>query len=368
MELSRLVRAPAVVRLLVLPYAFVVPALTLAYSLGMGRGEPAEVLVPVDLPESLRWSIDLEDDMQAVPVADPLAAYQRGRGVAAVVAWAPREGLGEARARYGPGDSRLYEVALAASTEDWSDDVEDALWRGARHEVEGWIAAAGVDPDTLPGAHQLTRAEREEVDLAAVFAREVLPGAGITLREALMAMLVLLASVPGAQLLPIMGAHERESGVALQLAVAPPPAELRLAARLGAFAIFLTGSFGLLGFNVLLPIAAAPGVGFSAGLLVDVAARALTAGLTASSLAIVLGEAVSEPSRAMSMAGIVVYAALGAVAAALVTGAPWVPLGGLALVPWGPRLGLMVAAHLVLVVLFLLLGGRLHRWRLGTRT
>ena len=80
------------------------------------------------------------------------------------------------------------------------------------------------------------------------------------------------------------------------------------------------------------------------------------------------GEAVSEPSRAMSMAGIVVYAALGAVAAALVTGAPWVPLGGLALVPWGPRLGLMVAAHLVLVVLFLLLGGRLHRWRLGTRT
>lgn len=368
MELSRLLRSPAVVRVVVLPYAFAVPALALALSLGMSAGDAAAVLVPPDLPDALVSGIDVEPGLRAVVVDDPLAAYAAGRGSAAVVAWAERAGLGEGRVAHGPGEADLYAVSVAASSEDLADDVEDALREGARRDVEGWIAAAGVDPDTLPGSIGVAAAEASVVDVAALFADTTLPGTGLSLQVVLMAGLVLLAAVPGAQLLPILGAHERDSGVALQLAVAPPSAELRLAARLFAFALFLSGSLGLLAFNMLLPLAALPGAELPAILLVDLAVRALAAGLTAATLAIVLGEAVSEPSRAMSMAGIVVYATLGAVAAALATGSSLVPLGGLALAPWGPELALVIFAHLVLVALMLGIAGRLHRWRLGTRT
>jgi hypothetical protein len=368
MELSRLLRSPAVVRVVVLPYAFAVPALALALSLGMSAGDAAVVLVPPDLPESLVGGIDAEPDLRAVVVQDPLSAYAEGQGAAAVVAWTEGAGLGQVRVAHGPGEAGLYSVSVAAASEDLADDVDDALRAGARAEVEGWIAAAGVDPDTLPGSASLVTARPDTVDVAALFADTTLPGTDLSLQVVLLAGLVLLAAVPGAQLLPILGAHERESGVALQLAVAPPRAELRLAARLAAFALFLTGSLGLLGFNMLLPIAALPGADLPAILLVDFALRALVSGLTASTLAIVLGEAVSEPSRAMAMAGIVVYATLGAVAAALASGSPFVPLGGLALAEWGPELALVVLAHLGLVAVMLGIAGRLHRWRLGTRT
>lgn len=368
MELARLLRSPAVVRVVILPFAFAVPAVALALSFGMAGGDAAVVLVPPDLPASLLAGIDGDTDLRAEAVADPLSAYAAGQGAAAIVAWAPRAGLGDRWAPHGPGAAALYEVAVAAGSEGLAEDVEDALWEGARGEVEGWIAAAGVDPDTLPGSTGIGVSRAEVVDIGALFTETTLPGTDLSLRVVLVAGLLLLAAVPGAQLLPILGAHERESGVALQLAVAPPSAELRLAARLAALALFLTGSLGLLAFNILLPLAALPGAELPGSLLVDLAIRALMAGLTASALAIVLGEAVSEPSRAMAMAGIVVYATLGAVAAALVTGSPLVPLGGLALVAWGPWLGVAVLAHGVLVVALLALAGRLHRWRLGNRT
>lgn len=367
MELSRLLRSPAVVRVIVLPYAFAVPALALGVSLGMSARGPAVVLVPADLPDALVSGIDVEPDLQVVVVDDPLSAYASGQGAAAVVAWAERAGLGDVRVAHGPGDVGLYAVSVAAMSEHLADDVEDALHAGARAEVEGWIAAAGVDPDTLPGSTRLKLFQGESVNLAERINETTLPGTEVPLRVALMAGLVLLAAVPGAQLLPILGAHERESGVALQLAVAPPRAELRLAARLAAFALFLSGSLGLLAFNMVLPLASLSSA-LPAALLLDFGLRALVSGLTASSLAITLGEAVSEPSRAMSMAGIVVYATIGAVAAAVATDSPLVPLGGLALADWGPELALVVVAHLALVVVLLHIAGRLHRWRLGSRS
>lgn len=368
MELARLLRSPAVVRVIVLPLAFIVPAMTLAYSLSYGAGgDAAVVLVPEDLPPPLREALEQEPDLQPVAVADPLGAYAEGRGVAAVVRWVEGDGLGDVQVPHGPGTRGLYEVAVAAGSEDHAEAVEDALRTGARAEVEDRIAAHGVDPMTLPGATRVLRSSRGG-DLVSFLDDARVPGMDLSLGALIRGLFVMLAAVPGAQLLPILGAHERESGVARMLAVAPPPAELRLGARLIAFALFLAGSFGLLAFNLLLPMAGLPDSTVPAGWVFDLFVRAAASGLAAGSLAIVLGEAVSEPSRAMSMAGLVVYAAMGAVAGALSLDAAWFPIGGLAIAEAGAPLALCVLAHLALVGVLLVVGGRLHRWRLGTGT
>ena len=367
-ELARLLRTPAVVRVVIVPVVFLVPSILLAFSLGMGPADHVDrVLVPADLPESLGTALEVERMLQVEVVADPLAAYAEGTGHAAVVRWVRGDGLGEVHVAHGPGQAVLYEVAVAAGSQEVAHRVREALEAGGRAEVEGWIAAHGVDPDTLPGATRLVSATPEPDFIDRVEAA-TLPGTAWPIGRLFRAALVLLAVLPGAQLLPILGAHERETGVALLLAVAPPGASLRLGARLVAFCGFLMACGGLLAFTMVLPLLALPARVALWLWLLDVCARAAISLFAGSALALVLGESVSDPSHAVSMGGIVIYIGMGTAVAAVLLDLPWIPLGGLALV--APGLPLLGAAllHLGLTVLLVLLAGRLHRWRLGTGT
>jgi hypothetical protein len=368
MEVVRLLRSPSVVRILVLPAAFLVPVTTLSMAMVMQSGDNEDtVIVPTDLPEALTAALDESFVLHVVD--DPLLAWEAREGDAAILAWEEGDGLGHALAPLGPGSPALWNLTITAPSEDVEWYLRRRLKEGARAEVDGWIAASGQDPDAMPGVFQWRQdiAESEPILDPAATTRRVFGTE--RMRTLLLALVVLMATVPGAQLLPIIGAHERESGLAEQLAVAPPSAEMRLLARLLAFAALVMGLMGLVGVNMTLPLLGlGAGEALSLIAVVEFGCRCVMAGLTGGALAMVAGEAVSEPSRAMTMGGYVVYGSLAAVGLAASGVFAWTPVGSLAVVPGGLPLLATLALHLVLVGGLIHIAARLHRWRLGTRT
>lgn len=345
-ELVRLLRSPEVMRFVVLPGAFVVP---LGVMVGMAAGGVAEsgprLGVPAGLPLDL--SAGPAADVRVVPVSDPVAAWDDGAVDVAVVAVEPGAGPGM------PGEpGGAMRVTLVGSSGVHLADARRHI-RTAERQADRmlWTLQDTERPrlrwtvESLP-TDAPPRAEDDDQT-----------------GELLLALLVLLAVFPGPMLLPILGAQERESGVAEQLATAPPTARTRLLARLLGFLALVGGVGGLVLLNLFLPIVlmlpagVLPGLG-TAGL--EGVARAAGAVAVGGSAAMLLGELAPDVSRAMNLGGLVTYAALALLGGGLLGGVEWLPLASLVLAEAGWPLALAVGGHLVLAALLLEIAAFAH--------
>jgi hypothetical protein len=348
-ELLRLLRSPEVMRFVVLPGAFLVPMSVLMGALAtdvVGSGGAASrVAAPRDAPVDL--STPPYASFDVVESADPLAVYDASDAGAAVVSVTRLAGPGDG-VRPG-GGATLHVVGVAADDDAW-DDLQWLVRQAERAEDDALWMLRDEPPPVLSWT----------VDrFPAQVAGPVVPD---TDWELLLAALVLIALVPGPMLLPILSAQERESGVAEQLGVAPPPARARLLARLLGFLLLVGGVGGLLVANVMLPLFLAVPDGMAgfgtAGL--EGAARLLAALGLGGAAAMLLGELAPDVSRAMNLGGLVTYAALGLLGGGLAADLDWLPLASLVRAEAGWALALALLGHLVLAGILLEVAAWVH--------
>lgn len=323
MDLRRIVRTRWTVPLLLMLPLVVLP-LTELVTVTLTRPTPAStVAIPLNLPESFALAPALRAGrMTPVPVADPGKALAEGVVDAAVFEVQPA------------GDG-TWSVSIAGAG---TGDVSRAVQRAGDAALTREVAARGGDgwASALP---DVTRPASAADDPLTVFPRGLLSG-----WLALVPLGILFYA-----LLPLAAA-DRASGVYETLLALPVPPSRAVVARLLAVLVISLAATGLytgtgLALIGLLTRSALPA-------LLDVVRVAVAQAVMVSAL-IWAGERSSTSAQAMQLGGLILYGVLGLVTAALVSGAAWIPLGGVLVAEGGNGVGLGTVTSSLVVVGFL---------------